>query len=176
MQDTSEGCLPTCSNPSLKHSTCRLKYSSVRQLSGFQTYVTERGHRTKWGYIGDTWRTQLNSCFLWPTWVHNPNGKSIGLAVLAQITAVSPYTLHCSPLSSWNCLYDGWNLDPADTWFLWRILIHSLNDILIVEIFVQNRQNEKKIMLISHWQFSLTLYSHCSPLRMCQNSATFVQW
>ena len=32
-------------------------------------------------------------CFLGPTRVHIPNGSSIGLAVFAQLTAESPYTL-----------------------------------------------------------------------------------
>jgi len=35
----------------------------------------------------------LNSCFLRPTGVHHPNGKSIGSAISAQLTAESPYTL-----------------------------------------------------------------------------------
>jgi len=46
----------------------------------------------KCGHIGATWRIQLNLCFLRPTQVHNPNGKSIAPAVLTQLTAESPYT------------------------------------------------------------------------------------
>jgi len=34
------------------------------------------------GHIGATWQIQLNSCFLWPTWIHNPNGKLIASTVL----------------------------------------------------------------------------------------------
>jgi len=36
---------------------------------------------------------------LLPTRVHNPNGKSIGSAVFAQLTAESPYTLEWALLS-----------------------------------------------------------------------------
>jgi len=46
-------------------------------------------------YIGATWWIHFNLCFLWPTWIHNPNGKLIGSAVFAQITAECPYTLQC---------------------------------------------------------------------------------
>ena len=34
-----------------------------------------------------TWQIWLNLCFLRPSWVHNPNGKSIGSAVFAQLMA-----------------------------------------------------------------------------------------
>ena len=39
-----------------------------------------------YGHIGATWRIWLNLCFLRTTRVHNPNGKSIGSAVFAQLT------------------------------------------------------------------------------------------
>jgi len=42
---------------------------------------------------------EYNLCILWPTLVHNPNGKSIGSAVFAQLTAESAYTLHWRHLS-----------------------------------------------------------------------------
>jgi len=51
------------------------------------------------GHIGVTWWIQLNLCFLRPSQVHNPNGKSISLAVSAQLMAVSPYTLQWATLS-----------------------------------------------------------------------------
>ena len=47
---------------------------------------------------GATWRIRLNLCILQPTGVHNPNGKSIGSAVLAQLTAESAYTLQWAPI------------------------------------------------------------------------------
>jgi len=40
-------------------------------------------------HIGTTWQIRLNChlCFLRPTRVHNPNGKSISLAIFAQLMA-----------------------------------------------------------------------------------------
>jgi len=37
------------------------------------------------GHIGATWWIRLNLCFSWLTQVHNPNGKSIGSAIFAQL-------------------------------------------------------------------------------------------
>jgi len=50
------------------------------------------------GHIGATWRVRLNLCIPRPTGVHNRNGKWIGLAVFAQLTAESAYTLQWAPL------------------------------------------------------------------------------
>jgi len=50
-------------------------------------------------HTGTTWRIRLNLCFLRPTRVYNPNSKSIGSAVSAQLTAESPHTLQWAPLS-----------------------------------------------------------------------------
>ena len=44
-------------------------------------------------HIGATWRMRLNLCILRPTPVQNRNDKWIGLAVFAQLTAESAYTL-----------------------------------------------------------------------------------
>jgi len=35
-------------------------------------------------HIGATWRIRLNFCFLQPTRLHNPNGKSISSAVFCR--------------------------------------------------------------------------------------------
>ena len=51
-------------------------------------------------HIGAVWWTQLNSCFLWPSRVHNSNGKSMGSAVSAQLTVETPCTLQWATLSS----------------------------------------------------------------------------
>jgi len=51
------------------------------------------------GYIGTTWWIRLNLYFLWPTGVHNPNCKSIGSAIFAQLMAESSYTLQWETLS-----------------------------------------------------------------------------
>jgi len=45
------------------------------------------------------WQIQLNLCFLRLTPVHNPNGKSIGSAISAQLMAESPYALLWATLS-----------------------------------------------------------------------------
>ena len=52
------------------------------------------------GRIGATWRIRLNLRIIWPTRVHNRNGKWIGPAVFAQLTAQSAYTLQWAPLST----------------------------------------------------------------------------
>ena len=82
-------------------------------------------------YIGTTWRIRLkfcilgplantimNSCFLWPTRVHNPNGKPIGLAVSAQLTAESPYTLQWATLSPKTFPFSWGIWTPISSWFL----------------------------------------------------------
>jgi len=51
------------------------------------------------GHIDATWRIRLNLCFLRLRRVHNPDGKSIGSAVFAQIMAD---TLQWVPLFSRN--------------------------------------------------------------------------
>jgi len=53
-----------------------------------------------WRQIGATWRIRLNLCILRPTRVDNPNDKWIGLAVFAQLTAESAYTLQWAPIST----------------------------------------------------------------------------
>jgi len=55
-----------------------------------------------WGHTGATWRIQSNLCFLRPTTVHSPNGKSSGSAVFAQIMAESPYIYNGCPFPQ-NC-------------------------------------------------------------------------
>jgi len=44
--------------------------------------------------MGATWWIQLNLCFLWLTRVHSPNGKLIGSATSAQLTAESRAILY----------------------------------------------------------------------------------
>jgi len=63
--------------------------------------------------------TPSNTWFLRPIQAHNPNGISIGLAVFAQITAESPYTLQWDttfPLKI--ALFHGGIWTPSNTWFL----------------------------------------------------------
>jgi len=51
--------------------------------------------RAHWRNLANTIERVLPSahCFLRPTGVHNPNGKSIGSAVFAQVTVECSYTL-----------------------------------------------------------------------------------
>jgi len=58
---------------------------------------------------------QLNLWFFRPTQVHNPNGKSIGTAVLAQLTTDSPSTYNGASFTQ-NCPVDV-SEPPSNTWF-----------------------------------------------------------
>jgi len=49
-----------------------------------QSHLVTGTNVPPWGHIGATWWIRLNLCFLSPTWVHNPNGKSIGSTIFAQ--------------------------------------------------------------------------------------------
>jgi len=51
---------------------------------------SHRSRKSIVGQIGATWRIRLNLCILRPTRVDNANGKSIGSAVFAHLTAESP--------------------------------------------------------------------------------------
>jgi len=74
---------------------------------------------------------QANACFLVPTRVHNPNGISIGLAIFAQLTAVS-LGMHVHILSPkklpLRLVRSG---PPSNTWFLGSTQILSPNGISI---------------------------------------------
>jgi len=83
------------------------------------------------GHIGATWQIRLNLWFLWSTWVHNPNGKSIGSAVSAQLTAESPHTLQRATLSSKIAPSWGGIWTPSDSWFLEPDRAYSANGISI---------------------------------------------
>jgi len=71
---------------------------------------------TMWN-IAATWRIRLNLCFLCPTGVHNPNGKSIGSTVSAQLTAESYYTLQWATFSH--------KIAPSSSWGSGSHLIHD---------------------------------------------------
>jgi len=70
--------------------------TSPPQTDGSIVFARWRQRALPCGHIGATWRIRLNLCFLRHTHpspqFHNPNGKSIGSAVLAKLTAESPYT------------------------------------------------------------------------------------
>jgi len=52
------------------------------------------------GHIGAIWRIRFNLCFLRPTRVHIPNGKSIDSVIFAQLTAEFPILYNGPPLPS----------------------------------------------------------------------------
>jgi len=83
------------------------------------------------GYIGATLRIQLNLYFLQPTRVHNPNGKSIGSAVSAHLTAESRYTLEWSTLSPKIAPSRGGSGPPSNSWFPEPDRVHNPNGISI---------------------------------------------
>jgi len=68
-------------------------------------------------HIDATWRIRLNLCFLRRTQVHNPNGKSIGSAIFAQLTAVSSGML-------------GYVFSPNNCRFACGIWAHIIHDSL----------------------------------------------
>jgi len=63
------------------------------------------------GHVGATWRIQLDLCFLRPTRVHNPNGKSIGSTTFCtahgRVSSVVPGHV----LSPNNCPF-AWGYGP----------------------------------------------------------------
>jgi len=66
------------------------------------TFARWRHWALPYGHIGATWWIQLNLCFLWPITVHNPNSKSIGSAVSAQLTLESSILYNGQPFLQ-NC-------------------------------------------------------------------------
>jgi len=82
-------------------------------------------------HIGATWHIRLNLCFLRPTRVQNPNGKSIHSAISAQLTAESHYTLQWAPLSPKIALYHAVSGPQSNTLFLGPIRAHNPNGIMI---------------------------------------------
>jgi len=75
------------------------KTASPPQTDGAVVFAKLRQCTLPCGHIDATWRIWLNLCFLRPTRVHNPNGKSMSLAVSAQLTAESLYNLQCVTFS-----------------------------------------------------------------------------
>jgi len=76
-------------------------------------------------HIGAICQIRLNSCFLRPTRVNNPNRKSIGAAVSAQLTAESPYTIQWANLSPKIALSHGGSGPPSQSWLLGPFQDHN---------------------------------------------------
>jgi len=73
------------------------KTASPPQMDGLIILSRWRQCAFAYGHIGATWWIRWNLCFLQPTRVHNPNGKSIGSAILAHVTAGgSSFPQNCS--------------------------------------------------------------------------------
>jgi len=89
--------------PSTLESTTQMANRSVQLFlhSSWQSVVECIGATTEIVHNGFIWRIWLNWCFLRPTRVHNPDGKSIGSTISTQLTAECPYTLqwHTPPSS-----------------------------------------------------------------------------
>jgi len=62
-------------------------------MDGSVVFAMWRQCALPWWHIGATWWIQSNLCFIWPTGVNNPNSKSIGSAIFAQLAADCRYTL-----------------------------------------------------------------------------------
>jgi len=100
-----------------------------RQIDRFSHFCTAHGSVA--GHIGATWRIWLHLCFLVPTQVDNPNGKSIGAAVFALLMAESPYTLQWALLSPKIAPTHGGSGPPSNTWFPGPTWVLSPNGISI---------------------------------------------
>jgi len=103
-----------------KMSACCLvwhKTASPPQTDGSVVFARWRQCSLLWRHIGATWWIRLNLFFHRSIRVHNPNGKSIGLAIFAQLTAVSSGTTG-HVLSFSYCPFAWWICAPCNTCFL----------------------------------------------------------
>ena len=90
-----------------------------------------------WGHIGTTWWIRLNLCFLLPTQVHKPNGKSTTSAIFTQLTVIST-AMPGHAFSPNNCPF-AWGIwAPSNTIFLGPTRVHNPNGISICSaVFAQ---------------------------------------
>jgi len=86
-------------------------------------------------HIGATLRIWLNLWFLQPTWVHKPNGKSIGSAIFTAHGRKSRYTLQWACLSSKIAPFHGVIWTASNKWFLGPIWAHNPNGISLDSAF-----------------------------------------
>jgi len=87
-QSYNKTCLLRSNNVNLKQvvKVISHKTASPQQTDNKIVFAWWRQCAHMGGHIGATWRIRLNLCFLRPTRLHNPDGKSIGLAVSAPGT------------------------------------------------------------------------------------------
>jgi len=93
------------------------KTASPPQTDGSTVFTRWRQCAFPCGHNGATWWIRLNLCFLRLTQIHNPNSKSIGSAVLAQLTAESPYTYNGLCFPPKLPLPMGVSRSLSNTWF-----------------------------------------------------------
>jgi len=94
------------------------KATSPPQMDSSIVFATLCQCTFPWGHIGTTWWIRWNMQFLQSTWAHNPNSKSIGPAVFAQLTAESAYTLQWAPPYPKIAASYGGSGPSSNTWFL----------------------------------------------------------
>jgi len=83
-----------------------------------------------------------NTCLLWPTWAHNPNGILVGSAVFAQLMAQCSRACMVMSFPTKNYPF-AWGFGPpSNTCFLWPSQVHNSNGISIVSaVFAQLMAN-----------------------------------
>jgi len=111
------------------------KTTSLPQTDGSIVFARWRQCTHMGEHIGATWRIRLNLCFLQHAGVHSPNGKSIGSAISAHLTAESPYTLQWATLSRKRDPSRVGIGIPSISWFLEPDRAHNPNCITIGSAF-----------------------------------------
>jgi len=94
------------------------KTPSRPQTDGSIVFSRWRQYALPCVYIGATWRIRLNLCFIRPTRVHNPNGKSIVQPFLHSSRQKVPTLYNGRPYPQ-NCPF--W-------WGIWSSGPHLVND------------------------------------------------
>jgi len=93
------------------------KTASAPQTDGSIVFARRQQCALPCWHIGATWRIWLNLCFLRPTQVHNPNGKSIDSAISAQLTVEVPILYNGRPFPK-NFSFSLGIWTPSNSWFL----------------------------------------------------------
>jgi len=76
--------------------------------------------------------TTSTSWFLGSIWTHNPNGISLGSAIIAQMTAESPYTLQWdASFTPQNCPFPRGSEPLSNSWFPGSTWVLNSNGISI---------------------------------------------
>jgi len=109
-------------------------------MDGSVVFAMWRQCALPWWHIGATWWIQSNLCFIWPTGVNNPNSKSIGSAIFAQLAADCRYTLQrAAPFPLKITLSHRGSGPPSNTWFLVHIRARNPNGISVSRFCTDDR-------------------------------------